>query len=583
MRQLTPWQVQHHQESTLRQRGLVQRAQEFGWPDDRIETIDGDLGTTGAIAGIRQGFEELCRRIARGDVGAVFGIEVSRLSRNTLEWFQLLDFCRRSSTVIVEDSHVYAPGRNDDDLVLGIKGTISASELTIIKARLDGGKRHKAERGALYGNLPAGYVLSGERLLKDPDQQVQAAIERVFGAFLEAGSARAVAQVLRDSGVRLPVCKGGQVSWREANYAYVQRVLKNPMMAGVYAWARRDGPVDGPLCEQWRVWIPDHHEAYVDLPSWYRIQEQLFRNQGKRASDRGALREGPALLQGLAVCGHCGRAMGSRYNKSCRYICSGRKNVLGSHDGCFSTGGVRIDRWVSQRFLEAVGPAGVEAALQAEQRVVVEREAVLRSHRLELERCRYDASLCERRYRQVDPDNRLIAATLERDWEHALRALERAQQQFAAAEAEQPPAPDPARFASLGRNLAALWEAEGTTARDRKRLLACLLDEVILSIDRNAMQISVVLQWKGGRSDEQRLPILTGRREIKRDDAKTVDLLRRMAAFYPDGEIARILNRQKRVTARGLPYTVSPFARRRRRMPPACRRWGYPRPLPNSA
>ena len=208
------------------------------------------------------------------------------------------------------------------------------------------------------------------------------------------------------------------------------------------------------------------HESHPDCRA---VSSRLSRDR-KRASDRGALREGPALLQGLAVCGHCGRSMSSRYNKSWRYICSGRMNALGSHDGCFSVGGVRIDRLVSQCFLEAVGPAGLEAALQAEQQVVVERKTALRSYRLELERCTYEASLAERRYRQVDPDNRLIAATLEREWEQALRALERAQQQLEVAEAEQPRAPDPKRLASLGRDLPALWEAEETTARDRKRL-----------------------------------------------------------------------------------------------------------------
>ena len=292
-------------------------------------------------------------------------------------------------------------------------------------------------------------------------------------------------------------------------------------------------------------------------PAWHRIQDQLFRNQGKRASDRGALREGAALLQGLATCGHCGRSMGVRYNKSWHYICLGRKSTKGVHDGCFSTGGVRIDRLVATRFLEAVGPAGMEAALEAERLAGAERETALRSHRLELERCGYDASLAGRRYRQVDPDNRLIAATLERDWELALRALERAQQQVAAAEAER----------SLGRDLSKLWEAEETTARDRKRLLSCLLDDVILRMDRDAWEISLFLQWKGGRTDEFHMPVLTGRREIKRDDADTVDLLRRLAAFYPDGEIARILNRQKRVTARGLQYTGSRVAALRGRRP----------------
>lgn len=560
VRQSSPGQVQNNRESTRRQYGLVRRARDLGWPEAGIETIDGDLGMGGGVAGSRRGFEQLCRKIALGEVGGIFGIEVSRLARNTVEWFQLLDLCRRSNTVIIEDSHVYAPGRNDDDLVLGIKGTVSASELSIIQARLDGGKRNKALRGALYSNIPAGYVLSGETLSKNPDRQVRAAIERVFSGFLEAGTARTTAQLLQESGVRLPVRRFGRMSWQDADYSRVQAILKNPMMAGVYAWGRQAGPLDGPHCEHWKVWIPDHHEAYVDLPAWYRIQGQLFRNQGKRASDRGALREGPALLQGLVVCGHCGRSMGSQYNKSWRYACRGRTSKKGSHDGCFSIGGVRIDKLVTQSFLEAVSPAGVEAAHEAEQMVGAEREMALRSHRLELERCRYDASLAERRYRQVDPDNRLIAATLERDWEEALQALERAQQELAAAEAEQPPAPDPERLASLGRDLSALWEADETTARDRKRLLSCLLDEVILGMDREARQITVLVQWKGGRSDEHRMPVLTGYREVKRDDRDTVDLLRRLAAFYPDGEIARILNRQKRVTARGLPYTASRVA-----------------------
>ena len=325
VRQSSPGQVRNHRESTERQYALVERAREFGWPEGRVETIDGDLGMSGAVAGRRRGFDQLCRQIAVSDVGAVFGIEVSRLARNTVEWFQLLDLCRRSNTVIVEDSHVYAPGRNDDDLVLGIKGTISASELSIIKARLEGGKRNKAMRGALYSHLPAGYVLNGERLSKDPDQQVQASIEGVFRAFLEAGSARAAAQLLRGSGVRFPVCRHGQVSWRDADYSRIQAVLKNPMMAGVYAWARQGGPVDGPICEQWRVWIPDHHEAYVDLPSWYRIQEQLFRNQGKRASDRGALREGPALpTQTSGSLPHhlrLARISPREPDKSWRYLC----------------------------------------------------------------------------------------------------------------------------------------------------------------------------------------------------------------------------------------------------------------------
>ncbi|MCY4498477.1 MAG: recombinase family protein [Rhodospirillaceae bacterium] len=571
VRQSTLGQVQNHRESTERQYALAQRAQEFGWPEARIETIDGDLGMSGAVAGRRHGFDELCLKIARSDVGAVFGIEVSRLARNTVEWFQLLDLCRRNNTVIVEDSQVYAPGRNDDDLVLGIKGTVSSAELTIIRARLQGGARNKAMRGALFTSLPAGYEVHGETLSKDPDQQVRTIIERVFSAFLEAGTARATAQLLQDAGVKLPVRRNGRLSWEEAGYGRVQQVLRNPMMAGVYAWGRKRDPEDGPLSERWEVWIPDHHEGYVELAVWFRIQEQLFHNQNKRASARGALREGRALLQGLAVCGHCGRSMNTKYNHSWAYSCDGRTRKTGSHDGCFTAGGVRIDKLVARSFLEAVGPAAVDAAMQAEQLVEAERQAALLSHRHELERCRYDAARAERRYKQVDPDNRLIASTLEREWEFALRALEHAEGQLEAAEAELPQAPAPELLAALGQDLPALWDAEATTPRDRKRLLSCLLDEVILSIDRDARQIGVLLQWKGGRSDEHRIPLRLERREVKRDDADTVDLVRRLAAFYPDWQIARILNRQKRVTARGLPFTASRVGNMRgRRGIPVC-------------
>ena len=353
--------------------------------------------------------------------------------------------------------------------------------------------------------------------------------------------------------------------WQEADYSRVQALLKNPKMAGVYAWARRPGPLVGPHRENWRIWIPDHHEAYVDLRTWHRIQDQLFCNQGKRPQDRGAPGAGPALLQGLAVCGHCGRAMGSQYNKSWRYICRRRTSYRGRYDSCFSIGGVRVDKLVADSFLAAVGSAAMTAVRAAEKRVVAEREAALRSHRLALQRCRYDASLAERRYRQVDPDNRLIAATLERDWELALREQARARQQLDVATAEHSPEPDPKRLAALGRELPRLWAAEETTARDRKRLLACLLDDVILSIDREAMQIRVVMHWKGGRSDDHHMPVLGGFRKVTRDDADTVDLLHRLAAFYPDWEIARVLNRQKRTTARGLPFTAARVGDLRRR------------------
>ena len=564
VRQSTPGQVRNHPESTARQYALTERAREFGWPEDRIRTIDADLGHSAGehAKGARSGFDELCRLLARDQVGGVFGIEISRLARNTIEWFQLLDLCRTHDVVIVEDSQAYLPSSDDDSLVLGIRGTMSASELSVLRARMEGGRRNKALRGALYWRVAAGFLREGDTIRKDPDQRVQASIAAVFAAFREAGTARQAAARLRDRDVSLPVRDhaGGALLWRPASYSRTLRILKNPAMGGAYAYGlrrgrRRDAPLL-PVEEQWKVLLPGRHEGYVDWHEWLGIQERLASNHSFRDGSRGPAREGPALLQGLVVCGHCGYGMAVDYNaRGWSYRCGVVDPTSHQKRGCCTMGGKRLDREVVRLFLEMATPAGAEAAVQAAADVAGRVEADLRRWEHALEHCRYQARLAERRYRQVDPDNRLIAATLEREWEAALVALQEAERALAEARAEQPAPPPPEIFAELGASLDRVWNEPTTSNSDRKRLLGCLVEQVMIERNAQATEFAVTVHWQGGRVDELSFPKIVNVPQPRRTDESTVDLVRNLSAHYNDRTVARVLNKQGRRTARGLPFT----------------------------
>ncbi len=562
-----------HQESQLRQYALGERAREIGWPAERIRTIDADLGESASekARGERGGFREMCDLIARDHVGGIFGIEVSRLARNTMEWFQLLDLCRRHDTVLVEDCHIYCPSRDDDSLVLGIKGTVSAAELSFIRARMEGGKRNKALRGELYSRVPIGFVRDGSTLRKDPDARVQAAIATVFARFRQAGSARQATMLLREAGEDVPSRRhpGAALEWGPARYERVYRILTNPAMGGAYAYGFKRGVGHGaplrPVQERWDILQPEKHEGYVSWAEWLEVQEQLARNHMAPDGARGAAREGSALLQGLAVCGGCGLPMTVYYSKTgWGYECR-KRDAARRRGGCWSTGGKRVDAEVARLFLDAVTPAGVEAARQAACDVAERGLRALRRWELDLEHCRYEARLAERRYKQVDPDNRLIAATLEREWEKALRAEKAAQEALEAARARQPAAPAPAVFEGLGARLSQVWGASSTTMRERKRLLACLLDEVTIELARQEREIMATLRWRGGQIDEITLPMLAGSPTPRRDERSTVELVRKLSCFYNDRETAKVLTRQGRRTARGLDFTAELVGSLRRR------------------
>ena len=479
-----------------------------------------------------------------------------------MEWFQLLDLCRTNDVAIIEDNHVYLPSGDDDSLILGIRGTISASELSVLRARMEGGRRNKALRGALYWRVAAGFVREGDTIRKDPDQRVQASIGAVFTAFREAGTARQGAVVLRDRDISLPVRdhSSGALLWRAASYSRTLRILKNPAMGGAYAYGLRRGRRrDTPLLaveEQWEVLLPERHEGYVEWPEWLEIQEQLASNHSSRDGSRGPAREGPALLQGLVVCGHCGYAMAVDYNaRGWSYGCNVVDPTSHQKRGCCSMGGKRLDREVVRLFLEMATPGGAEAAVRAATDVAGRAEAELRRWEQALEHCRYQAGLAERRYRQVDPDNRLIAATLEREWEAALVALQEAEQALAAARSEQPPPPAPEVFAELGSSLERVWGGPTTSNSDRKRLLGCLVEQVTIEHHTEAGEFAVTVHWRGGRVDDLVFPKIVTIPQPKRTDESTLDLVRNLSAHYNDRTVASILNKQGRRTAHGLPFT----------------------------
>ncbi len=568
VRQSTQQQVLSNVESGRLQYGLRELALEWGWSEGRVETIDEDLGVSGSGTEQRSGFRRLLMKVAQEEVGVVLGLDASRLARNTADWFELLRWLRLTDTLVAKDGRVYDLKESDSRLVLGIEGTLSEEDLFRIQGRLRQGRMNKAARGELYSQVPPGFQLRGKELVKDPDERVRKAIEAVFARFEEAGSARQAAKRLQAEGQKLPGGSRGE-EWKPATYRRVLQLLRNPAMGGMYVYGRtqtkvrveepgkvRKVVVQVPR-EEWLVELGEHHEGYVTRQHWEAVQKRLRDNSS--AQGRGAAREGRALLQGLAVCARCGRGMHVKYGSSARYLCPGKDSGL-ARAGCFSVSGARVDQWVSGRFLEAAGNGGVQAALRAES-VLQERETGrLRGYELELEQRTYRAALAERRYKAEDPDNRLVMRSLGAEWEAALAAQESARTELERAREAQQPGLRQGKavevLAELGADVRALWESAHVDARDRKRLLATLVDEVLLEVDREAGLIEVLLRWKGGLVERAQLPKPRTGTPSGYDEG-TVDLVRRLAALKPDREIAEQLNAQGKRTPRGQVFTRS--------------------------
>jgi DNA invertase Pin-like site-specific DNA recombinase/uncharacterized protein YndB with AHSA1/START domain len=599
VRQSSPSQLERNTESTQRQYALVNRAVELGFPRAAVVVIDEDLGVSGAGVAERSGFARLAAEVALGHVGLVLGLEVSRLARNNADWYRLLDLCAITDTLIGDGDGLYHPRAFNDRLVLGLKGTMSEAELHVLRARLEGGIRSKAARGELRRGLPVGFVwgeADGE-VRFHPDEQVCGAIRTVLARFAELGSVRATWLWFRAEGLAFPLqatTLGGpdQIRWVTPTYTAIHRVVASPVYAGAYVYGKtrheryvtETGQVRTrsrrlPQAE-WEVLIPDHHPGFIDWATYQANQARIAANIRPQAHQPGgAVREGAALLQGIAVCGRCGRRLAVHYrgrNSTSGYHCAGRILVNGRGVWCLSVGGIQLDQAVTGAFVAALTPAGLQAAVAAAEQLEADHDAALAQWRLEVERARHQATKAERRYLAVDPDNRLVARGLERDWEAKLAALDAAEAELASRERRRPrtlTSAERAAIGALGGDVARVWSASTTTDRDRKELLRTLLEEVIVNVDRDAAQAHLTMRWRGGAISQLDVALPRSHPPKIRTDEDTIALVRRLAAHYPDAQIAGILNRQGRRSARGQRFTASIVQSLRHH-------WGIPRYQP---
>jgi DNA invertase Pin-like site-specific DNA recombinase len=592
VRQSTLAQVERNTESTARQYDLAARARQLGWPPHQVRVVDGDLGVSGSVTGQRDAFEGMVAEVALGQVGIILALEVSRLARDNAAWYRLLDLAGVCDTLVADADGLYHPGLFNDRLVLGMKGLMSEAELHVLRARLEGGIKNKAARGELRRGLPAGLVWGegdGE-ICFHPDEAVTGVIAATFEQFAVCGSVRATWLWLRGQGLRWPLQqavylhgKPGEITWAEPSYHAVHNTLTHPAYAGAYVYGRTKDErylgADGALRkrrrklprDQWEVLITGHHQGFTDWDTYLANQERIGANIRPQARQpgTGAVREGCALLQGLATCGACGRKLAVFYRGPAKsvpnYYCQGPGDLVeGRGTRHMNTGGQAIDAAVADAFLAALAPAALQACLIAARQLEDGHDAALGQWRRQAEQARYNAARAERRYRAVDPDNRLVARGLETEWEQALREHDGAEAELARRQAARPKGlseQERAAILALGDDLEAVWDAPTTTDKDRKQLLRTLLDEVNITPRRDHPDphAGLVLRWKGGAISELTVPLRRPQPKIRTSE-DTIALIRRLAVHYPDAITAGILNRQHRSTARGLSFTASRVA-----------------------
>jgi DNA invertase Pin-like site-specific DNA recombinase len=562
VRQSTVSQVRHHHESRRRQYDLAARAKQLGWRE--VSVIDEDLGRSGASSAGRTGFKHLVAEVGLGRIGGIFAIEVSRLARNNRDWYQLLDLCGLMDTLIIDDEGVYNTRQPNDRLLLGLKGTMSEAELGWIRQRAQQGLLSKAQRGELILALPIGYMMAADgRIEKHPDARIREALEMVFRKFGELGSARQVLLWFRQEALALPSLeqeRGGPVNWRLPVYSTIHKILCNPIYAGAYAFGRtetRTRVVDGRAHrtrghlrqrEEWIVLLREHHEGYIDWDTYERNRRQIADNaQMKGAMVRGAAREGRSLLAGLLRCGRCGRKLHVAYSgndgKVPRYSCRGAAINHGA-DRCISFGGLRVDGAVESEVLRVLAPGAIEAALDTAQRGGEQTDQVVRALTLELEEARYQAARAERQYDAVEPENRLVAETLERRWNQALARVGELDHRLEQLKSERSrePKPERERLLALAQRFPETWSNPATDYRLKKRMVRLLIEEIIASIvtDQN---IQLIIHWKGGKHSV--LYVRKSRTGEHRyaTDREIVEVVRELARTLPDAQIARVLNR----------------------------------------
>jgi excisionase family DNA binding protein len=570
IRQSSPNQVLHHQESQRRQYGLVERARELGF--QRVTAIDEDLGRTGSGFVERPGFQRLVAEVCSGEVSAVFCIEASRLARNGRDWHHLIELCGMVGAVVVDFDGLYDPNILNDRLLLGLKGTMSEFELSLLRQRSEEAIRQKARRGELQFLLPVGFCWTASgKIEKDPDERVQHAIELVFRKITELGSVRRVLLWFSEEKVCLPAFPRDpgerKMIWKVPVYSNIRAILGSPTYAGAYAFGRtetrthivggRARKTTGHLKPQreWMVLIKDHHLGYVSWEEYERNQAMIAANSHMQSGvEPKAGRGGRALLAGLLRCRRCGRMLQVSYigARVIHYQCKGAHMQRGE-DRCISFGGLRVDAAVANEVLNAVGGNAIEAALAAAEQMQQQRQELRRSITLEVEQARYEARLAARRYEAVDPDQRLVAAELEARWNAALQKTQELENKLSEFddEIQSRPAPNQEVLLSLAQDLPAIWKSPSTDMRLKQRLVRILIDEIVVDVDEKSSEVVLVIHWSGGRHSEHRVKKNGIGKHRWCTSIDAIGVIRQMAGRFSDEQIAATLNRLRLRTGAG--------------------------------
>lgn len=563
VRQSSLAQVHDHRESTARQYDLKRRAHALGWATERIVVIDEDLGLSGASATERSGFQRLVAEVGLGRVGLVMGLEVSRLARNSSDWHRLLEICALAETLILDEDGIYDPSHFNDRLLLGLKGTMSEAELHVLRARLLGGQLNKARRGELWMRPPIGFAYDATHHLGlDPDAQIQGAVRLLFETFRRTGSAEAVVRHFAHEGILWPRrlvtgARAGEVLFVPLVHSRVLSILHNPRYAGAFVYGRRrqrkvamPGQTRYRLVPraEWKVFLPNAHVGYVTWEEFETNQATLLTNANGYGPDRrrSPAREGVALLQGLVLCGRCGERMTVRYvvvrGRPAPYYACQRRGIATAQRACQIIPGTNLDEAVTQVVLETVTPTVLDVALEVFDELRARKAEVDRLRRAQVERAREEAEAAQRQFMLVRPEHRLVADTLEREWNTKLARLAEAEEEYRRATAEDAGSlteGDRARIHALASDLPRVWHDPRTPMRERKRMLRLLVEDVTLV---RGETIQVHIRWKGGATTTLECPRPRGAPDLRRTPAATVEMVRALATEQTDHQIATTLN-----------------------------------------
>jgi len=577
VRQSTPGQLVENTESRRRQYALAESARSMGFSS--VNVIDDDLGRTGSGLMERPGFQKLVASVCAGAVGAVFCIEASRLARNGRDWHHLIDLCALTSTLVVDHDGTYDPRVVNDRLLLGLKGTMSEYELSLLRQRGLAARDSKAKRGELRFSLPSGYCWDElGRIEMDPDERISDTLRLLFRKFRELGSVRQVLLWAKDNGVQLPVTRrtpaGRQVQWKAAEYFMVLEILRHPVYAGAYVFGRtgqRTRVVDGRARKSnghpkpmraWNVLIRDHHPGYISWAQFEENQQMIAENAHmKKRMARKSARGGRALLTGLVRCGRCGRMMrvfyGMQSGHAHRYQCPGDRAFNGMAL-CIGIGGVRVDRAVAAAIVEAVSAQAVEAAIRASEQAARADEDVRRAVARELEEARYESTLAARRYECVDPAKRLVARELEARWNASLERVAQVEERLKALETQAAGHPqiDRAALVALAHDLPAVWNASSTQPGTKQRLTRALIQEAVIDLDDKTNEAVVTIHWSGGRHTELRVGRSGSGRYPGDRHPGAVEVMRKLGGRWPDRQLAVTMNRMRCKSVDGKSWTT---------------------------